>query len=216
MTTCPGSCNAAWRATSQGEPVPGDPAWCRPCQARIRRQFAELDYAAALYAMQADGHRELGGEPSRRNGHSPSPSPAMDTVEELTRFLLSWEDAYHDYRGLPSAIRHGYLADVRSEVIAWLWERMDGLLAAPFAVDFGREVLDWHRGLLTMGKLGTGRHWKPAPCPWCGLRTLYKTDGDDHVACWNPGPPACRCRLSMDDYHALVDHAARRNLEQAS
>ena len=203
---CPGACNAI----GETDPVMGEPVWCRPDQARIRRQYCELDYAAALYITGADGYREPGTELGRSNGHAPSPSPAMDTIDELTRWVLSWHDAYRDLHPhwKTAEIRHGYLAAVRTEIIAWTAERMDGMLAAPFAADFGFEVSAWHRRLLAMGKTGTGRRHMPLPCPWCGAITLFRADGDDHVACANPGPPRCRCRLTMDDYHALVKHAA--------
>ena len=44
VNVCPGSCNAIWRTTSQGEPNPGDPYWCHPDKTRTKRRLAELDY----------------------------------------------------------------------------------------------------------------------------------------------------------------------------
>jgi len=213
---CPGACNTAWRTIPPGdpgrpEPVPGEPVWCPRDQARIRRQFAELDILGALRAFIGDGHREQAASPSRGNGHPPSPSPAMDDVDELTRWAFSWKDAYLDLHPSWKAAQTyaGNLAEARTETIAWLCERMDGLLEAPFAADFGREVTWWHRSLTTVTKAGTGRHRKLAPCPWCGLRTLYETDGDDYLACCNPGPPACRARLTKDEYTGWAQQAAR-------
>lgn len=215
MTDCPGSCNAWWRnltedqqAASEHAPRPGEPVWCGSCAGRIRRCLTELDYLGALLAAVSDGHREAPEEGTRRNnGHAPSPSPHADAIDELTRMLREWETIYCETMGINPPIRHGYLADVRSEVIAFLTERLDTVLASPVAVDVALEVLQWHREFVTATKAGTGRHKKPVPCPWCGLKLLAWCEGDDYVACGNPG---CRCRMTMDEYHAEAANAAAR------
>ncbi|HEX8866696.1 MAG TPA: hypothetical protein VF821_13655 [Lentzea sp.] len=212
MTNCPGSCNAAYRAavqrgdTDPGDPIPGEPVWCRQDQARIRRQLAELDDLAALLNMQADGHREQGGERGSRGVHQPSPSPIADELDELTRWLLDWEDAYRELpeHNWPSPPRRGMLASTRSTSIAWLGERLDGVLASPFAADFGREVSQWHRRLAVMVKAGTGRHIKPVPCPRCDHKALVWHEGDDHIRC-----EQCGRLLSLTDYDDLVRTAAQ-------
>jgi hypothetical protein len=73
-------------------------------------------------------------------------------------------------------------------------------------VDFGHEIGWWHNTLAALAKTGTGRHLKPVPCPWCDMRLLTWTEGDGHVAC---AAPACRYRAPLDEYDAMVRHAAR-------
>ena len=207
VTDCPGACNAAHRATGQGEPIPGEPVWCRPDQARIRRQLAELDDIAALVAMTADGHREQGTEPSRGNGHAPSPSPSADDINLLWHTLADWEDAYRDLKNWPSPPRRGILATQLTTTIAWQLNHLDGMLAAPFAADYGTEIAQWHRRLSAAGKLGSGRRRGLVECPHCKLRMLYRAEGDDHWAC-----ASCGRWMSGEDYR----EEARLSLERAS
>ena len=217
MTDCPGGCNASWRAfdearreASETQPWQGDPVWCHRCASSIRRCLPELDYLGALRAATADGHREQPEEGTRRTGgHAPSPSPAADDLDELTRMLREWEAAYCETMNINPPIRHGYLADVRSEIIAFLTERLDTVLASPIAADFGREILQAHRELSSKAKAGTGQHRKPVACPRCGLKLLTWAEGDEHVQC-----SGCGRFLSMDEYHAEVA-AAERGLERA-
>lgn len=213
MTACPGVCNAAWRAADCPEdqaPREGEPVWCAMDAARIRRLLAELDYLGALLAAVADGYREAPEEGTRRsNGHAPSPSPHADAIDELTRMLREWERIYCEVAGINTPIRHGYLADVRSEIIAFLTERLDTVLASPVAVDVALEILQWHREFVASTKAGTGRHRKPIPCPRCGLKLLTWEEGDDYVHCGG-----CNRYMTMDDYREELAAAAHR-LEQA-
>ena len=212
MTDCPGSCNTWWRNLTQDEqetaetgPRPGDPVWCHPCAARIRRQLTELDYLGALLAAVSDGYREPPAGPGPRGATAPSPSDITDTITDYTEILLTWEDSYRKERRLPAGIRHGYLADVRSEVIAYLAERLDTALALNMAEAFGQEVFEWHRKLAARAKAGTGQHRKPVPCPRCGLKLLSWREGDDYVQC-----AGCNRHLSMADYHAELSGVIER------
>jgi hypothetical protein len=185
--------------------------WCQPCASRIRRALGGLDYLGCLLAAIADGHHEQPLNPQRVGAYAASPSSAADDLDELQRILIEWEAAYYDHRKWVHQPRHGYLASVPSEVISWLTGHLDGVLASPFAAEFGSEVLQWHRDLMSKAKAGTGVHKKPVNCPWCGLKTLTWREDDEYVACANPG---CRCRLSMDQYREEAAQAARR-LERA-
>ena len=207
VTDCPGVCNAAYRATGTGEPVPGEPAWCPPDQARIRRLLAEIPDEAALLAMQADGHREQGAEPSRANGHAPSPSPVADELDLLERTLADWENAYRDLKDWPSPPRRGVLATVLMTTVAWQLHHLDGILASPFAADYGHEIAQWHRRLAAQAKLGTGRRKGLIDCPHCKWKMMYLADGDDHWVCGH-----CGRWMSAEDYR----EEATLTLERAS
>ena len=226
MTDCPGSCNAWWRNltpeqqdASEPRPRQGEPVWCRQCKTRIRRSLPDLDYLAAMLAAAADGHRERPEDTTRRRaGNTPSPSAIGDTIGLFTGAAFDWEDNYRQILRMPGAYHTGPVNEIRSKVIAWLTENLDGVLASPMAGHFGQEVLDWHRRLTAMAKAGTGRRRMPVPCPWCGYKLLVKVAGDDYVACTNPGnpprEPPCRCRLTIAEYEAERD-AALHGVEQA-
>jgi hypothetical protein len=212
---CPGACNATWRVRGSPETESyrlGEPVWCHPCAARTRRQFAELDYLAALRDFQTNGYREQGRDPAAGNGHPPSPSPAADDLTELRSLLYESEDQYRALKGWEGpAIRHGHLATATTEIIVWLWAHFDGVMASALAEPFGLEVQRLHRQLAAKTRAGTGRRRGAIPCPWCDWMTLTLDDGADYWACGNPGPPPCRCRLDKREY----DELAARHLERA-
>lgn len=222
MTDCPGPCNAWWRQltteqqdASETRPRQGDPELCHLCAARIRQVFPQLDYRAAVVAAMADGHRQHPADALRRgNGSPPSPSPLGDVVYLFTGAVYDWEDNYRQLRRLGGAMHTGDDNEIRSEVLAWLGARLTSILASPMGPHFGQEVMDWHRRLTALAKAGTGRRIMPVPCPWCGHKLLAMTAGSDYVTCINPGPPPCRCRLTIDQYKA-EEHTAVRHLERA-
>ena len=212
---CPGSCNAWWRnltpeqqEDSDAQPRQGEPVWCDSCKARIRWQLAALDYAAAMLAFRADGWHEQPESPARANGHHPSPSQTGDDLQELVAWLLDWEDAARKEMGLGASFRHGYLATVQSEVIAWLAMHLTRILELPFAQDFGEEVGRWHRELLAKNKAQPPRK-ALLNCPRCERKLLYWLDGRDGLMC-----AGCHRPMSEDEYRAEAD-ATRRHLEQA-
>jgi hypothetical protein len=212
---CPGACNASWRATGEPadqDPRPGDP-WCPACAARIHLKLAQLDYLAAIRHFQVNGHREQGRDLSRGDGHSPSPSPAADDLDELRSLLYESEDQYRALKGWAPAIRHGYLALATTEIIDWLWAHFDGVMASALAVPFGEEVQRLHREFVSRTRAGTGKRLGAIPCPRCGWMTLASDDGGAHWACANPGPPRCGKLLDRDEYQELCDVA--RRLEHA-
>lgn len=204
---CPGVCNTTWRRTHEGDPTWGQPTWCPPDAARIRRLLAELDDLAALTAASSDGYREPPTQPASAT-HAPTPSPAADDLDELAAMLRGWEDAYRELRDWPSPPRRGYLATVTTTTIAWLTAHLDGILTAPIAADFGAEVERWHRELVGKTRSGTGRRRGLAACPRCGLRLLSWEDGDDHVICGS-----CNRHMSMDEYREHTAAEAARHAQ---
>jgi len=221
---CPGTCNRHYREAREQfkqaladydpldanqsrpvppsiQPFPGDP-WCGQCKSRIRETLAELDYLAGMLAATADGHRAgPGGERVSGSAAPLSPSAASDDLDELSSMLRGWEDAYRELRGWQSGARRGYLASPETETINWLRLHLSEILAAPFAVDFGEEVMQWHREFVNKTKAGKRTLRKPLRCPrpQCRLLTLTWTEGDTHVTCGNPD---CRAVIPLAEYEA--------------
>lgn len=227
---CPGRCNSRYREAreafkaallaydlegrldaNQSRPIPpniqpdlGNP-WCGTCKSRIREALAELDILASLLAATADGHRHGPGT-ERVSGSAVylSPSTAGDDLDELISMLSGWEDAYRDHAELgPQQARRGQLAAPETEIIAWLMRdrRLDQILTAPFAVDFGQEILQWHREFKNKTKAGVRTERLPVRCSRCRFLMLTWTDGDTHVICHNPD---CEARIPRAEYDAEV------------
>jgi hypothetical protein len=222
---CIGSCNRAYREARETwqqalaaydpldpntsrpippsiQPWPGNP-WCGRCKSRIRETLAECDTLASLLAATADGHR-AGPGTERVSGSAVhlSPSQAGDDLDELITMLSGWEEAYRDHAGLEAPLaRRGRLAAPETEIIAWLMRRLDEILVTPFAVDFGQEVLQWHREFTNKTKAGARTLRKPLRCPrpQCRLLTLTWTEGDTYVICNNPD---CGARIPLAEYEA--------------
>jgi hypothetical protein len=226
---CAGPCNERYRRarreyqqaldaynpldSSQSRPEPPDirPTegwpWCSDCRQAIREQLADLDLLAALRTVTADGYpADAGGQRVSGSREHTSPSPAADDADDTTRMLAGWEDAYRDLNGWPSGTRKGELAHERTETIAWLLERLDGILASPFAADFGAEVMRWHAELKAKTKAGVRNLRKPLRCPRCKLLLLRWTEGEKTVRCYNPD---CGAVIGYDEYEATVEQAAK-------
>ena len=183
------------------QPWPGDP-WCGSCKSRIRENLADLDYLAGILHAAADGHRgSPGGERVSGSAAPLSPSQAGDDLEELSAMLKGWEDAYRDLHDWQFTARRGHLASPETETINWLGKHLSDILRAPFAVDFGTEVMLWHREFTNKTKAGARTLRKPLRCPRssCRLLTLTWTEGDTHVICGNPD---CRAVIPLAEYEA--------------
>lgn len=190
------------------EPWPGDPVWCGTCASRIRLALAELDDLIALLKATADGHRQAtAAERVSGTAGGSSPSPALDDEDEAASMLAAWEDEYRRIRGWPSPAPRGELASVETACIAWLGRHLDGILRSPFAADFGREVLQWHRELAGASKAGVRVLRKPLRCPSgsCGMLTLVWEEGSDRVECANP---ECGLIMSYRQYEAELERLA--------
>jgi hypothetical protein len=221
---CPGRCNSYYREAQeafrqalagydpldadQSRPLPpnvqawpGDP-WCTRCKSRIRETLAELDLLAAILSATADGHRTAPGTERVSGSATPlSPSQAGDDLEELSSVLSGWESAYRELRDWPALARRGHLAAPETETINWLMRHLDEILTAPFAVDFGTEVMQWHKEFTDKTKAGARTLRKPLRCPrpQCRLLTLTWIEGDMYVICSNPD---CQARIPLAEYEA--------------
>ena len=223
---CPGTCNRAWREgrekfnqdladyapldANQSRPIPpsiqawpGNP-WCGECKSRIRETLAELDILASLLSATADGHRAApGGQRVSGTSVQLSPSEAGNDLDELVSMLTGWEEDHRDRMKWPSLARRGHLAAPETECITWLMKHLNNILTSPAAVEFGQEILQWHREFKNKTKAGVQTHRLPLRCPrpQCRLLTLTLTDGDKYVTCHNPD---CGARIPRAEYDAEV------------
>ena len=121
-------------------------------------------------------------------------------------------DAYRDLRRWPSAAPRGELASVETTCIAWLLHHLDGILRAPFAADFGLEILQWHREFTGTAKAGVRTLRKPMRCPSCQYLTLVWTEGEQQVTCGNI---SCNRIMSLTEYEAEVERMASEGRQVA-
>jgi len=197
-----------------GDKVPDAPAapdirpwygnpWCSRCQRNIHQQLAALDDLACIVLRFADGQRGAAHADVKvaSSASPPSPSPALDAVEEMLSDLRHWE---HRVRGGDPLTRRGQLAQEVTEVVSWLTVHFAQAIShGPVAVEFGEGVDQWYRRLTSRGRAGSGRELKPMPCPGCHHMSLYQESGSRYVECGRKAE--CGRLLSLSDFDALFD-----------
>ncbi|TYK45182.1 hypothetical protein [Actinomadura decatromicini] len=188
-------------------PRPGEPVWCASCVASIRRSLADLDELASLRLTMTDGYQAPGQAITDRVSSTKSartPSPGQDDLDDLLRWLTSWEIAYRDTQGWPHPPYRGANAPALTSAIAWMLQRVDAVLAHPdLAEDFGREVLIEHSKLQAATSTRPPLRHKPLPCPRCRRRSLFLHD-DDRIHCNNED---CRRVMSKEEYEEYEEEA---------
>lgn len=191
-------------------PRPGEPVWCPPCTASIRRCLADLDELASLRLTMTDGYQVPGQARTDRVSSSkapPSPSPGQDDLDDLLRWLTSWEVAFRNTQGWPHPPYRGVNAPALTSAVAWMLQRLDAVLSHPdLAADFGREVLIEHTKLQAVTSTRPPLRHKPLPCPRCRRRSLFLHE-DDRIHCNNED---CRRVMSREEYEELEDEADRQ------
>lgn len=183
---------------------PGDPVWCAPCAEVIGEHLAAL--AGLVGALEGEvGARSGalgGGDPVSGTRATPSPSSAVDDIDEITRLLEFWEDAHREHAGHAFRPARPYGRRVPAAV-AYLREHLAVVLAAPYAEEFGRDVNRTHGWVLRRTAQDQARTRKPIPCPACDLLTLSHTAGAKYVDC-----RACGRLLTFTEYDTWTRLAA--------
>lgn len=188
----------AWLRTGPDErgPVPappqqpvvyvedGEPAFGPRCAQLIRSALVELDDLASLLQANADGHRP-GADRSQKTTTTkskPSPSPIVDTLDELYGDLIEVEDHWRDFRGYPARPQRQRGSHARTVTLAWLRDHLDEILSHPWSVGFGLRMLAWQRRLRTMSKSDPASKSSPIRCPRCSERQVKRRD-DGYFEC---------------------------------
>lgn len=175
---CPGS---------HQHPEAGDPTWCSRCAGAIRARLVELDDLLTWIDAEIDGHRGVSSEdPVSGTKGKPSPSPAVDDLDEIARTLQAWEDAYRELRGFPPTPRRD--AELRVPgCIRWLTTILDGALKSPLGKDLGQEILRLSVMARRRCQSDPAKRRLPAPCVRCNLKAVVHHAGDGHVGCESCG-----------------------------
>lgn len=184
-------------------PVDGSPIWCGPCTVGILTRLDELPHLVGLLEHEVAGQR--GGSddaPVSGSRGRPSPSAAVDDIDEVTRLLEFWEDAHREHHDHPPRPFRPYGARVPASV-RWLTGHADQVLAAPWAEELGRDVARLHRLARRRTATDEAKDRKPVPCPGCDLLALVHAAGDKYIGC-----DSCGRLLSFDEYDSWTRLAA--------
>jgi ribosomal protein S27E len=192
----------------------GAPVWCHPCADRIVRALDSLPSLAGELALRgvsdagrlaAAGEVDLGATRAKVSG-SPSGSPAWDAADEIIEWAHATEDqlrAHLNHSRVGRAVRFHGSAAVRvltlGGSVRYLREWVSALLAAPFALEVGRDALALARRAERAAGFDRLVHHLPVPCPSCDTRALTREDGAEQVEC-----RACGRVWPEDDYRRLV------------
>lgn len=238
-TACPGECNKEWRkavrrvirALERGlaagdtpdpdiwadllTPEQGRPVWCSTCAAEVVRGVSRLPDLAAACGRRRDGQLAP-PPPSERHAPAvapPSPSPAFDQVEAIVAFAAGWADQLARHAGDDDPARYrvnGFRGPTLTRSVAFLIHRRTALLSAPFAREFGTELLSLVSRVEKVGGVDTLLHELAEPCYTCGRRGLSRRDGDDYVECGYCGRRWPWGQFEWLAKHVIADPKGRR------
>lgn len=183
---------------------PGAPTWCPACASLIAERLAALPGLVGALEGEAEAGGGAGFGEDRVSGTSghPSPSSAVDDIDEITRLLEYWEDTRREDAGQLARPARPY-ARRAAAAVAYLAQHLDGLLGAPYAEEFGRDVTRMHARARRATATDPVRTRKPVPCPSCDLRSLVHADGDAYIGC-----RSCGRLLTFGEYDTWTRLAA--------
>jgi hypothetical protein len=190
----------------------GAPVWCHPCGDRIRTALDALPGLAgelALRGISDAGRLAATGEAGRATHAkvtgSPSGSPAWEAADEIIEWAVGVEDQLRAHLQHARVVRATVAASAAVRVnyldrsVSYLMQWISALLAAPFALDAGRQALELARRAERAAGLDRLVHHLPVPCPSCDTRALTREDGAEQVDC-----QACGRVWLEDEYRRLT------------
>lgn len=229
-TACPGECNRAWRkhqrravlelqaaVDQRRDPNPerirpltyaeAAPVWCRACTDQIVSGLGRLPELAAACGRRRDGQLAPAPPVERRATASapPSPSPGWDQVDTIVAFAAEWADRLSRHLAEPDPARYdqnGLPGRTLTHSVWWLIGHRSPLMAAPFAREFGLELLTLVHRTEKVAGVDPLEHRIRTPCFMCGRRALTRRDGAARVVCGN-----CRRSWPEDQYDWLAHNA---------
>lgn len=194
--------------------VEGDPVYCPDCAYGLKSKLSKLDGAACVYLREADGFRGQSDQPKTksRNSEPPSPSPAVDNLDELDGWLRDWKAAY---LGSDTMARQGSLPDSITLGTSWLVARAERILSRhDIARAFGQEITRWHATLIRYDPSEViVERLKGVRCQECRRFSLRRKVGDDKVMC---GTPACDRVLKLPEYQEMLAETLKDKTRKAS
>ncbi|MDX3245852.1 hypothetical protein [Streptomyces sp. ME18-1-4] len=215
---CPGPCNNAWRRaetalldTGTDHDITatwGQPIHCDRCTQRTRQQLAELPELVAAISLEA-----LNGTPAKTTGTIGRAAVAIwpgqasrILTDHIVGGLLDLEDDIRDLRRLRRRPGRGGEGRDVTGTVRFLTAHLEwALIAHPCAEEIheresgnpAAQIQGWHRAAERFTRRDPRLEHHRVPCPRCELLTLFRTDGDDYIACRNI---ACEVLLTPAEY----------------
>lgn len=213
---CDPDCLPDRRVVDHDTPMhPGRPVWCDDipafdlagnmldhmahygCQGRVLSDLAEIPGLATWLTpgrlpSPSDGDVDpaISGGGAEAIAHAPSPSPAWDEIDRLTRWLCRLEDQLRDRLGdAPKSTPTRLMSDA----VGYLGRNGAALLAMDDAAGVGEDIMRARTSLVRMAGQDRLVHRLPGTCLRCDRKTLRRNDGDEIVkcracgACWDWG-----------------------------
>lgn len=171
--------------------------WCSDCDEEIRAAVGRLDYVMNDVARLAlDGGQLMPAPLSEIHAMAvdvPSPSPAFDLLDLLTRWPEKWlRKLSVEVGGIDGLAEAG--ASYQSMLGHWAQ-----LMEASFAVAFGRDALaTLKRSEMAAGIDDAVEHLVDSYCPRCDRSMLIRRNGSEQVEC-----EYCHHKLTRADYQRL-------------
>lgn len=181
---------AEWEETPAGprprEPHPpapprliaweGDPVWCLRCAHRVYQDLLRIGDLAVNLVLGWDGHRSAAASEGGRSANAPSPSPAVDTADQLYGDLAVIEAAHRTRSGYAPRPDRGRGTTGLQMMTGWFAAEHNRLITGPDAEEYGTMLLRWRRLLEQLTGLHRDTQHRRAPCPGCDERALVLQD----------------------------------------
>lgn len=156
--------------------VEGDPVWCLRCAHRGYTDLLRIGDLAVNLVRGWDGHRGAAASEGGRSANTPSPSPAVETVDQLYGDLAVLEHAHRSRSGYAPRPDRGRGVTGLQMMTGWFAAEHYRLITGPDAEDYGTTLLSWRRRLEQLTGMHRDTRARPAPCPSCDRRALVLQD----------------------------------------
>lgn len=184
--------------------------YCQKCADQFRDSLRSIPQLVTQVAQQPRLiTKQSTGDTSRRSTKvdQQSPSPAWDLADEIIQWAQAWAWVVAGRPGYDPVRVDNAGIPVReiSACITHISNRLTQALTESYHMDIWDETTEYARRLELVTGLDRLTHRLKEPCPSCGLRTLTREDGADHVRCANR---TCGRTWTEGEYDNLAHVAA--------
>lgn len=198
-------------------PAEGDPVWCLRCAHRVYQDLLRIGDLAVNLVRGWDGHRGSGASEGGRSANTPSPSPAVDSADQLYGDLAVLEHAHRTRSGYAPRPDRGRGTTGLQMMCGWFAAEHYRLITGPDAEDYGITLLRWRRRLEQLTGMQSDTQPRPAPCPGCDKRALVlQDDGWTRCRhCWRAMQEVEYTAIALRHEQELTIRYRRRRAEPA-